>query len=146
MAQTGLFIGFVVGVVLLALVAALTSRGGQRYSVENVGREGDTKSRVAAWSDDPTVLSLVFLLAALGFGLVAVVFMGYGGLSQEMTNVAGAALVVATLVVVVSYLFYGSYYAARSRGLARSQAVLLGSWVLGMLFVASVTLRLLGVL
>lgn len=146
MAQTGLFIGFVVGVVLLVLVAVLTSRGGPRYSVENVGREGDTQSRVAAWSNDPTVLSLVFLLAALGFGLVTVVFMGYGGLSEEMTNVAGAALVVATLVVVVSYLFYGSYYAARSRGLARSQAALVGSWVLGMLFVVSVTLRLLGVL
>ena len=146
MAQTGLFIGFVVGVVLLALVAALTGRGGQRYSVENVAGERESQSRVAEWSDDPTVLSLVFLLVALGFGLVAVVFTGYGGLSQETTNVAGAALVVATLVVVVSYLFYGSYHAARSRGLARSQAALVGSWVLGLLFVVSVTLRLLGVL
>ncbi|WP_416839819.1 hypothetical protein [Haloferax sp. DFSO52] len=146
MAQTGLFIGFVVGVVLLALIVTLTGRGGRSYSVETLPDKTSTRNRVEEWSKDPTVLSVVFVVAALGFGLVTVLFMGYGGLSESAIQTAGVALVVATLVVVVSYLFYGSYYAARSRGLARSQAVLVGSWVIGMLFVVSVTLHLLGIL
>ncbi|KAB1194151.1 hypothetical protein GJR96_12205 [Haloferax sp. MBLA0076] len=147
MAQTSLFVGFVVGVVLLALVVAITGRGGRRYSVDSPVGETETRaSRVADWADDPTVLSVVFLLLALGFGAIAVLFMGGGGISAEMASAAGVALVTATLLVVVGYLFYGTYHTARSRGLQRSQAALVGSWVLGLLFVGGVALRLLGYL
>ncbi|MGB9958602.1 hypothetical protein ACOZ4B_19660 [Haloferax prahovense] len=153
MAQTGLFLGFVLGVVLLALTVFLTGRGWRHYTVTSVptptgggsagGGGGDTARR---WGDDPTVLSLVFVLAALGFGAMAVLFVGGSAIPESVTNAAGPALVAGTLGVVVAYLFYGTYHAARGRGLERSQAALLGSWVLGLLFVVGVALRLVGLL
>ncbi|EMA01221.1 hypothetical protein [Haloferax denitrificans] len=159
MAQTGLFLGFVLGVVLLALTVFLTGRGWRQYSVTSVpmptgggssGRAGgsDTESGAAAgrWADDPTVLSLVFVLAALGFGAVAVLFVGGSAIPEGVSNAAGPVLVAGTLTVVVAYLFYGTYHAARGRGLTRSQATLLGSWVLGLLSVVGIVLRLVGFL
>ncbi|ELZ70466.1 hypothetical protein C5B91_06610 [Haloferax sp. Atlit-10N] len=153
MAQTGLFLGFVLGVVLLALTVFLTGRGWRHYSVTNVpvptgGRSsgGTSESTARRWADDPTVLSLVFLLAALGFGAVAVLFVGGSAIPESVTSAAGPVLVAGTLTVVVAYLFYGTYHAARGRGLTRSQATLLGSWVLGLLFVVGVALRLVGLL
>ncbi|WP_396612512.1 hypothetical protein ACH9L7_04350 [Haloferax sp. S1W] len=152
MAQTGLFIGFVLGVVLLALVIAYIGRGWRHYTpMASVGggggsSGGETSSPISGWSEDPTVLSLAFLLLALGFGAVAVLFVGGAGVSEEMTNAAGAVLVAATVFVVVAYLFHGTYHAARSRGLERSQAVLIGSWVLGLLFIVTIMLKLLGLL
>ncbi|ELZ60744.1 MULTISPECIES: hypothetical protein [unclassified Haloferax] len=159
MAQTGLFLGFVLGVALLALTVFLTGRGWRQYSVTNVptptgggssGNAGtDESTAVTAadrWADDPTVLSLVFLLAALGFGAVAVLFVGGSTIPESVSDAAGPVLVAGTLTVVVTYLFYGTYHAARGRGLERSQAALLGSWVLGLLFVVGVALRLVGLL
>ncbi|MCO8268840.1 hypothetical protein NKF06_20245 [Haloferax sp. AB510] len=153
MAQTGLFLGFVLGVVLLALTVFLTGRGWRHYTVTSVPTPtgggsagsggGDTARR---WGDDPTVLSLVFVLAALGFGAMAVLFVGGSAIPESVTNAAGPVLVAGTLGVVVAYLFYGTYHAARGRGLERSQAALLGSWVLGLLFVVGVALRLVGLL
>ncbi|ELZ81458.1 hypothetical protein C455_04676 [Haloferax larsenii JCM 13917] len=153
MAQTELFVGFVVGVVLLAFVVAYVGRGWRQYTVSapvggggSGGSSGETSSTMSNWTEDPTVLSLAFLLLALGFGLIAVLFVGGGGVSEEMTNTAGAVLVGATVLVVVAYLFHGTYHAARSWGLERSQAALLGSWVLGLLFIVALSLRLLGLL
>ncbi|RDZ55561.1 hypothetical protein C5C07_08610 [Haloferax sp. Atlit-4N] len=155
MAQTGLFLGFVLGVVLLALTVFLTGRGWRHYSVTSVptptgggsaGSGSGSGSDSRRWADDPTVLSLVFVLAALGFGAMAVLFVGGSAIPESVTNVAGPALVAGTLGVVVAYLFYGTYHAARGHGLARSQAALLGSWVLGLLFVVGVALRLVGLL
>jgi len=163
MAQTGLFLGFVLGVALLALTVFLTGRGWRQYSVTSVptptgggssGNAGEsergsgTETGTAArrWADDPTVLSLVFLLAALGFGAVAVLFVGGSTIPEGVSDAAGPVLVAGTLTVVVTHLFYGTYHAARGRGLERSQAALLGSWVLGLLFVVGVALRLVGLL
>ncbi|WP_430638909.1 hypothetical protein [Haloferax volcanii] len=161
MAQTGLFLGFVLGVALLALTVFLTGRGWRQYSVTSVptptgggssGNAGESErergSGTAArrWADDPTVLSLVFLLAALGFGAVAVLFVGGSTIPEGVSDAAGPVLVAGTLTVVITYLFYGTYHAARGRGLERSQAALLGSWVLGLLFVVGVALRLVGLL
>ncbi|POG57142.1 hypothetical protein [Haloferax marisrubri] len=153
MAQTGLFLGFVLGVVLLALTVFLTGRGWRHYTVTSVptptgggSAGGASDSAARRWADDPTVLSLVFLLAALGFGAVAVLFVGGSTIPEGVTSAAGPVLVAGTLTVVVAYLFYGTYHAARGRGLERSQAALLGSWVLGLLFVVGVALRLVGLL
>ncbi|ADE03097.1 hypothetical protein [Haloferax volcanii] len=158
MAQTGLFLGFVLGVALLALTVFLTGRGWRQYSVTSVptptgggssGNAGESErergsgsgSGTAArrWADDPTVLSL-------GFGAVAVLFVGGSTIPEGVSDAAGPVLVAGTLTVVVTYLFYGTYHAARGRGLERSQAALLGSWVLGLLFVVGVALRLVGLL
>ncbi|WP_410764497.1 hypothetical protein [Haloferax sp. DFSO60] len=147
MAQGFLYAGFVVGLVLLALVVAFIGRGRREYKVAFVTREdeslGDAMRR---WTDNPAVLSLVFLAIAFGFGGAAVLFIGGTGIPAEMASSAGAFLIGATVLAVVTYLFYGSYTTARSWGLKRSQAVLVGSWVLGALFVVTVSLRLLGLL
>ncbi|ELZ98780.1 hypothetical protein C440_00450 [Haloferax mucosum ATCC BAA-1512] len=147
MAQTVLFVGFLLGAALLALIVFFTGRGRRHYTVTAVPTGGGSRRDTGRqWSKDPTVLSLVFLLVTFGFGAIAVLFIGGSGIPDEATNVAGAALVTATVSVVVSYLFYGTYHAARGRGLKRSQAALAGSWVIGALFIIGVTLRLLGLL
>lgn len=147
MAQGFLFAGFFVGIVLLALVIGLLGRGRRSYTVVFSTHEAESfGSTVRRWSESPAVLSLVFLVIALGFGITAVLFIGGAGIPEGMASAAGAFLVGLTGVVIVTYLFYGSYHTARSWGLKRSQAVLVGSWVLGALFVVTVSLRLLGLL
>ncbi|MFC7203445.1 hypothetical protein ACFQJC_07970 [Haloferax namakaokahaiae] len=147
MAQGFLFAGFVVGLVLLAVVVAFIGRGRREYHVAFVTGERETLGEsMRRWSSNPAVLSLGFLALAVGFGGAAVLFIGGAGIPEGMASAAGAFLIGATVLVVVTYLFYGSYNTARSWGLKRSQAVLVGSWVLGALFVVTVSLRLLGLL
>lgn len=150
MAQGELATGFFAGLVLLGLVLVLTARGWQHYSVAVAsyggeaggGGGGSVGGTLSDWSEDPTVLSAVFVVVALGVGLAAWLFLGGADVQQGTANLAGVALVAAAGVASVAYVFFGTYRAARSWGMVRSTAVLAGSWVLGLLFVVVVLLRL----
>ena len=69
-------------------------------------------------------------------------FVGGGG---ALGRGAGVVLAAGAATVLVAYLFYGTFISARGRGLSNSQAAALGSWALGLLAIAVISFKLLGV-
>ena len=143
MAQTTLIISVLSGVALVAMIAFVAERGWRQYTpAVTGGREGEA-SLVARAAGDPTVWAVAFLVAVIGTVGATVLFLGGGGALQRW---AGLFLAGGAVAVFVAYLFYGTVVSARGHGLANSQAVALGSSVLGLLGIAVITLRLLGVI
>jgi hypothetical protein len=143
MAQTALVVSFLFGVALVATVAFVAGRGWREYTPAVAGRGDGGASPAARAANDPTVWTVVFLVAAVGgVGATVLVVGGGGGALQQG---AGVALAVGAAAVLVGYLFYGTFVSARGRGLKSSQAAALGTWMLGMLAIAVITIKLLGV-
>ena len=143
MAQTTLIISVLSGVALVAMIAFVAERGWRQYTpAVTGGREGE-ESLVARAAGDPTVWAVAFLAAVVGTVGATVLFLSGGGALQRW---AGLFLAGGAVAVFVAYLFYGTVVSARGHGLANSQAVALGSSVLGLLGIAVITLRLLGVI
>jgi hypothetical protein len=143
MAQTALIVSFLSGVALVAMVAFLAGHGWRQYTPAPAGHEVGGASRVARTAEDPTVWAVAFLVIVLGTVGATVLFVGGGGALQRG---AGVFLAGGAAVVLVAYLFYGTVISALGRGLANSQAVALGSSVLGLLGIVVITLRLLGLI
>ena len=144
MAQTTLIISVLSGVALVAMIAFVAERGWRQYTpAVTGGREGEA-SLVARAVGDPTVWAVAFLVAVIGTVGATVLFLSGGG--GALQRWAGLFLAGGAVAVFVAYLFYGTVVSARGHGLANSQAVALGSSVLGLLGIAVITLRLLGVI
>ncbi|MFB6161593.1 MAG: hypothetical protein ABEJ61_10535 [Haloferacaceae archaeon] len=143
MAQTALVVSFLFGVALVATVAFVARREWRGYTpAVGAGADGGVSAVVRA-ANGPTAWSLAFLVAALGGVGATVLFVG--GATGALKRGAGIALAGGAAVVLVGYLFYGTVVSARGRGLANAQAVALGSWALGLLGIAVITIKLLGV-
>ena len=137
------------GVVLVATVAFLTTRGWRQYTPAPLGlRSGETKrSPVVELADNPTVWVVAFLAAVFVFGGATVAFVSGGtSIPESVVQSAGIVLLVATGLVAVSYLFFGTFMAARGRGLGNAAAAAIGSWVLGLAFVVVVVVKLMGMI
>jgi hypothetical protein len=144
MAQTALIVSFLSGVALVAMVAFIARHGWRQYTPAVTGREEGGAALAARAAGDPTVWMVAFLVATIGAIGATVLFLGGGG--GALQRGAGIVLAGGAAVVLVAYLFYGTVVSALGRGLANSQAVALGSSVLGLLGIAVITLRLLGVI
>ena len=146
MAQSTLLLSVVAGVVLVATVAFLSSRGWRQYAPAALGvRGGSDHSRLGELAGNQTVWVLAFLAAIVIFGGGTVLAVG-GGPSAEIAQMAGLVLVTAAGAVAIGYLFFGTFMAARGRGLGNAAAAALGSWVLGLLFIVVVVVKLMGMI
>lgn len=136
------------GLVLLAVAAAVVSGRHWRGYRPTLGGE---KGRFAFLSDlarSTTVWILAFLAAGLLVGGGAVLalggsLVGTGEIPPGVQQTGGALVLGLAGVSIFLYLFYGSYRVARSHGLQRAAAVMVGSWALGLLAVVGVALKLL---
>jgi hypothetical protein len=143
MAQTTFVVSFLFGLALVATLGYVSARGWRRYSPPEGRSNGSSAATTAARvAQTPAAWVVAFLVAVLGFGGAAVAFVGGGGLPDGAERVATLFLFGATALVAVFYAFYGTFVSARGRGLKNSQAAALGSWVVGLLFVAAVVLKL----
>jgi hypothetical protein len=136
------------GVVLVALVVALNARGWRQYTpaAANLRTADRDRSVLAAAAGNPTVWVVAFLGAIVVFGGATVAFVGGGGsVPESAVQTAGIVLLVGGGLVAISYLFFGTFMAARGRGLGNAAAAMLGSWVLGLAFILVVVVKLMGV-
>lgn len=146
MAQSTLLLSVVAGVVLIATVAFLSSRGWRQYAPSALAASGEgDRSVMAELAGNQTVWVLAFLAAIAVFGGGTVMAVG-GGPSAEMAGTAGLLLLAAAGVVAVGYLFFGTFIAAKGRGLGNAAAAMFGSWVLGLLFIVVLVVKLLGMI
>jgi hypothetical protein len=149
MAQSMFLFSVLTGAVLVALVVFLSARGWRQYTPTGLGFRERERSSLSAAAENPTVWVVAFLAAILVFGGTTVAFVSggtAGGISDSMVQTAGIVLAVATVVVTVGYLFFGTFIAARGRGLGNAAAAALGSWALGLLFVVVLVVKLMGLI
>jgi hypothetical protein len=147
MAQSTFLLSVLTGVVLVATVAFLNARGWRQYTPTGLGiRPAETdRSSMAALAANPTVWVVAFLAAILVFGGATIAFVGGGGgIPESVVQSAGIVLAVAAAVVAVGYLFFGTFMAAKGRGVGSAAAAALGSWVLGLAFVVVLVVKLMG--
>ncbi|MFB6303286.1 MAG: hypothetical protein ABEH78_10565 [Haloferacaceae archaeon] len=146
MAQVALLLSSLIGILLIGVIAALIGRGSRGYSLpERVTSEEGEPSPLVRAVRSPAVWTLAFVLAALGLAGAALAVAGIVPLSPGATAAAGGALAAGAGLLLLFYIFYGTFASARARGLAKSQAAMLGSWAVGLLFVVVIALKLLGV-
>lgn len=143
------FISTVVTAGLLIVVLAAATRIGTRISRDAAA---ETDAGGSAWSElfdrlqalsaDPGVWAVGFVLMAVGLGLGVVAVVGDGlveGVPVDLLTVVVAATLA---LVIVSYLFWGTYAASRHRGLGNAQAVGVGIGTLSLLFLLLIVVQL----
>jgi hypothetical protein len=134
------------GVVLVATVVFLSGRGWRQYTPAPLGGAArDGRSGLVELAENPTVWVLAFVAAIAVFGGATIAFVG-GGVSESAVQLGGIVLLVAGGLVAVGYLFFGTFIAARGRGLGNAAAAALGSWVLGLAFILVVVAKLMGMI
>jgi hypothetical protein len=137
------------GVVLVALVAVLNARGWRQYTPAAAGlRTADREqSLIAAAAGNPTVWVIAFLGAIAVFGGATIAFVSGGGsVPESAVQTAGIVLLGGGGLVAIAYLFFGTFMAARGRGLGNAAAAMLGSWVLGLAFILVLVVKLMGMI
>lgn len=145
MAQTSLLVGTLIGSLLVGALVVLLGRGAKSYSLpQPIAGDGE-QSLVARLAHSPGAWTAAFLLACVGFAGAALAFVGVVSLPEGTQAVVGAVLLAGGTLAFVFYLFYGTFASARGRGLENSHAAVLGSWAVGLLFVAAIALKLLGI-
>ncbi len=143
MVQTTLLASFLFGVLIVAGVVALLSRGRPRYAPQVVKDDGLATSLETA-ARQPVTWTVTFVLLTLLTAGAAVLAVGGFEVSADIAGVATVVLALIGMVVLVGYLFYGTFVAARSRGLHSAQAFAFGSWAVGLLVLLGVAASLLG--
>jgi hypothetical protein len=147
MAQSAFLISVLTGVVLVVTMAFLSGRGWREYTPASLGGSAGSRDgpALADLAGNPTVWVVAFLAAVGVFGGATVAFVGGAGDAGGVVGAAGLVLLVAAGLVAVGYLFFGTFIAARGRGLGNAAAAALGSWVLGLLFIVVLVVKLMGV-
>ncbi|WP_435157615.1 hypothetical protein [Haladaptatus sp. DFWS20] len=141
---SALVMGFLLVVLGLALVRA---RDWQRYILP--------KQSGPSWSDgeaefellrtiarNPTGWVLGFLVATLGIGAGAVLFVSGEAVPPSLRRNAWLLVVSLSVALVAGYIFWGTYQSSRYRGLDSAQATLTALWVWGALFIVAVIVKL----
>ncbi|WP_224332780.1 hypothetical protein [Haloprofundus halobius] len=146
MAQSPVLLSVLFGILLVATVGYISRHEWRQYAVaggENVSRR-DGRSLASRTVNSPAAWSVAFVLAVVAVGGATVVFVSGTAVPGWATRTAGAVLAAGFVLGLALYLFYGSFVSARGRGLNRAQAAAVGSWALGLLLIAAVVLKLLG--
>ncbi|MDR5671780.1 putative membrane protein [Halalkaliarchaeum sp. AArc-CO] len=133
------------GVLLVVFLAATRRSRKAGGSSDDRGPGGwrRLQSRMKTAAEDPAVLAVGFLLLAVGMGLGVVAAVGDGFLEGVPVDLLAVVLGATLALVLVAYLFWGTYAASRRRGLGNAQAVGVGVGTLGLLFLAVIAAQLL---
>lgn len=145
MAQVAFLVSSLIGLLLIGVIVALIGRGGKHYALPERIAPREGRSSIGRATRSPAVWTLVFVVTVIVLAGAAVLFVGGTGIPEGVKPVAGVILAVGTAVLLLGYVFYGTFASARSRGLADAQAAALGTWALGLLFITTIALKLLGV-
>lgn len=121
------------GFVLVAVAAAVVKWRAWTPGAAVADRSG--REELAASFNNPRGWTAAFVLATLLLAAGALLFASETSLPAIGLTAVGAVIAALFVVLIGVFLFYGVYAIALNRGLMRSQAVMLGSWAIGLLFI-----------
>lgn len=98
--------------------------------------------RLNSLATEPTVWAVTFVLGALILGLGVVAIVGDGLVEGVPVDILTLVIGAIVALVIVSYLFWGTYAATRNRGFGSAQAIGVGIGTLGLLFLLVIVLQL----
>lgn len=124
------------GFVLVAVAAMVVKWRAWTPGAAVADRSG--RKEVAASFNNPQGWTAGFLLATLLLAAGALLFASGTALPAVGLTVVGVVIAALFVVLIGVFLFYGVYAMALNRGLMRSQAVMLGSWAIGLLFILTI--------
>ena len=124
---------------LFAIVVAIVGRDWKAYT-PTLTSGG---SPLSAAAENESVWVLVFVVVALALGGGATLVASGDTYSASLVTAGGIVVGVALGLAFLFYLFYGTYAAAKARGMRRAAAVMAGSWILGLLVVVGIAVKLL---
>lgn len=139
----------VMGVLLVAVVAALARRGSprgaqiisnRRYRPAGAAEPSGRAAALFRATGSPTAWTAAFF--ALVFGIGAGALLAVGGFGVEVPSSVAMAVSGLFVGVLCVYLGVGVYHAARSRGHPDSMAVAEGVGTLAMVAILGIALRL----
>ncbi|MFB6298714.1 MAG: hypothetical protein ABEH65_00460 [Halobacteriales archaeon] len=106
------------------------------------GFSGAVADGLVKLARDPMGWTIAFILTILLFGGATLVFAGLVSIPPALQGTLTLAIGALFVLMFTIYIFAGTYLAARSRGLASSMAAAVGSWVIGLLFLAALGVKL----
>jgi len=124
---------------LLAIAGAIVGRDWKAYT-PTLRPEGSLLSNAAG---NESLWVLLFVIAALAAGGGATLFVSGDNYSAGLVAAGGVVVAVALALTFLFFLFYSSYAAAKSRGFQKAAAVMVGSWILGLLVLTAIVVKLL---
>lgn len=129
------------GLFLVAVVAFLRLGDRREYSQTLSRGDSGLVAALRGATRSETAWIVAFLVVSFAAGLAAVAYVG--GLFPAGAAAAGPVLAVVVALLVGGYLLWGAYTTARSRGYQSAAAVMVSTWVLGLLFVTAIAAYLL---
>ncbi|WP_144901859.1 hypothetical protein [Halobellus captivus] len=144
MPQSTFVASFLLGIILVAALIGLLSRGRFRYTPSFGNGDGDLATGILTLARRPVTWTVSFLAVAMFAGIATVLAVGGFDVSPSVAGGATALLAAVGTIVLVGYVFYGTFVAARSRGLHAAQAAAFGSWAVGLLVLVAVAASLVG--
>ncbi|MGQ4554799.1 hypothetical protein [Halobellus sp. GM3] len=144
MVQSVLLAGFVVGVAIVVGIAVAFARGRYQHTPSFTGERATSADGVLSVARTPAAWAVSFVFLTLLAGGATVLAVGGFGVSPGVARGASILLAAVGGAVLVGYIFYGTFVAARARGLHTAQAAAFGSWAVGLLLLVAVAASLLG--
>lgn len=136
----------VMGLLVVATFAAVARIGGQRVAPS----ADEPDDRYAAVTDalseivrTPAVWSIAFVAIALGVGSVAILAVGNFGFTEGLSGSLLSVAYAAVGLLVTGFVFLGTYFGARGRGLGNAHGVAAGSFAAGLVFLVLIAVQLL---
>lgn len=121
------------GFVLVAVAAAVVKW--RAWTPGAAVADRSRREELAASFNNPRGWAAAFVLATLLLAAGALLFASETSLPAIGLTAVGVVIAALFVVLIGVFLFYGVYAIALNRGLMRSQAVMLGSWAIGLLFI-----------
>lgn len=134
----------VMGTLLVAVAVAIARR---RQMQPPVTRDGDGRSEpaveaLAAMTRSPGVWTAAFVLVTIAIMGGVLAYVGGGPMPEASQQVVGLAAAGLALLVITTFLFFGTYLTARSKGRSTAMGVAEGVTALGLLFIVAIVATL----
>lgn len=134
------------GLLVVATFVAV-ARIGARYQSprgeEQTDRYAALTERLSGIVRTPVVWSITFVVITLGVGATAVLAVGDFGLPEGMGATLLNVVYGGVGLLITGFVFLGSYFATRSRGLGNAHGIAAGSFAAGLVFLLLIAAQLL---
>ncbi|MBP1923913.1 hypothetical protein J2751_002960 [Halorubrum alkaliphilum] len=134
------------GLLVVGTFLAVARIGGQRVppgADEPVDSYAAMTGRLAEIARTPAVWSIAFVAITLGVGALVVLAVGDFGLVPELSDTLLGVVYAIVGLLLTAFVFLGTYFGTRGRGLGNAHGVAAGSFAAGLVFLLLITIQLL---